>query len=172
MSSVNWASFTPFSPIWVSIISLSCPIALDTTSRTILNRTVKAEGGRRGWNVWSEYYGNTHYHPLEKDMATHPSALALRIPWTEEPGRLQSMRSQRVGTTERLTLLLLSCFSRVQLCATPWTAAYQALPSMGFSRQEYWSGVPLPSLMYIIICKIDSHWEFAVWLGTQTTCAL
>ena len=29
--------------------------------------------------------------------------------------------------------------------ATPWTAAYQALPSMGFSRQEYWSGVPLPS---------------------------
>ena len=35
-----------------------------------------------------------------------------------------------------------------QLCltlATPWTAAYQAPPSMGFSRQEYWSGVPLPS---------------------------
>ena len=31
--------------------------------------------------------------------------------------------------------------------ATPWTAAYQALPSMGFSRQEYWSGVPLPSPM-------------------------
>ena len=30
--------------------------------------------------------------------------------------------------------------------ATPWTAAYQAPPSMGFSRQEYWSGVPLPSL--------------------------
>ena len=31
------------------------------------------------------------------------------------------------------------------VAATPWTAAYQALPSMGFSRQEYWSGVPLPS---------------------------
>ena len=37
----------------------------------------------------------------------------------------------------------LSC---VRLLATPWTAAYQAPPSMGFSRQEYWSGVPLPSL--------------------------
>ena len=37
----------------------------------------------------------------------------------------------------------LSC---VWLLATPWTAAYQAPPSMGFSRQEYWSGVPLPSL--------------------------
>ena len=42
-------------------------------------------------------------------------------------------------------LLLLSRVRRVQLCATPWTAAYQAPPSMGFSRQEYWSGVPSPS---------------------------
>ena len=36
--------------------------------------------------------------------------------------------------------------SRVRLLVTPWTAAYQAPPSMRFSRQEYWSGVPLPSL--------------------------
>ena len=36
--------------------------------------------------------------------------------------------------------------SHVRLFATPWTAAYQAPPSMGFSKQEYWSGVPLPSL--------------------------
>ena len=35
--------------------------------------------------------------------------------------------------------------SRIRLLVTPWTAAYQAPPSMGFSRQEYWSGVPLPS---------------------------
>ena len=35
--------------------------------------------------------------------------------------------------------------SHVQLVVTPWTAAYQAPPSMGFSRQEYWSGLPLPS---------------------------
>ena len=35
--------------------------------------------------------------------------------------------------------------SQVQLFATPWTATYQALPSMGVSRQEYWSGLPLPS---------------------------
>ena len=45
-----------------------------------------------------------------------------------------------------LLLLLLSRLSRVRLFATPWTAAHQASPSMGFSRQEYWSGVPLPSL--------------------------
>ena len=35
--------------------------------------------------------------------------------------------------------------SHARLLATPWTAAYQAPPSMGFYRQEYWSGVPLPS---------------------------
>ena len=35
--------------------------------------------------------------------------------------------------------------SRVRLLATPWTAAHQAPPSMGFSRHEYWSGLPLPS---------------------------
>ena len=45
--------------------------------------------------------------------------------------------------------LLLSHFSRVRLCETSWTAAYQAPPSMGFSRQEYWSGVPLPSPPFI-----------------------
>ena len=42
--------------------------------------------------------------------------------------------------------------SRVQLFATPWTAAYQAPPPMGFSRQEYWSGVPLSSPIFIYIC--------------------
>ena len=38
--------------------------------------------------------------------------------------------------------------------ATPWTAAYQAPPSMGFSRQKYWSGVPLPSMMKVTMLPI------------------
>ena len=42
-------------------------------------------------------------------------------------------------------LLLLSHFSRVQLCATPETAAHQAPQALGFSRQEHWSGLPFPS---------------------------
>ena len=42
--------------------------------------------------------------------------------------------------------------SHVRLLATPWTGAYQAAPSTGFSRQEYWSGVPLPSPIYVYIC--------------------
>ena len=54
------------------------------------------------------------------------------------------------GLTEPRELVLLSHFSRVRLLATPWTAAYQAPPSMGFSRQKYWSGVPLPSLRELV----------------------
>ena len=73
--------------------------------------------------------------PLEKGKATYSSILAWRIPWTEEPGRLQSMGSQRVGHNSRtfttlplkmysfsklilLLLLLLSRVIRVGLCAT------------------------------------------------------
>ena len=44
-----------------------------------------------------------------------------------------------------LLLLLLSHFSCVRLCVTPETAAHQAPPSLGFSRQEHWSGLPFPS---------------------------
>ena len=44
--------------------------------------------------------------------------------------------------------------SPVWLLATPWTAAHQASPSMGFSRQEYWSKVPLPSLGILTTCPI------------------
>ena len=44
-----------------------------------------------------------------------------------------------------LLLLLLSRFGRVRLCATPQTAAHQAPLSLGFSRQEHWSGLPFPS---------------------------
>ena len=132
--------------------------------------------------------------PLEKDMATHSSILAWRIPWPEEPGRLESIRLQESDMTQQLNQccccyvtsvmphsvrphrhkptrlphpwdspgkntgvgchFLLQCMevksesevaSHVQLLEIPWTAAYQAPPSTGFSRQEYWSGLPFPS---------------------------
>ena len=59
----------------------------------------------------------------------------------------------------KLKVKSLSC---VWLVSTPWTAAYQASPSMGFSRQGYWSGVPLPSLPTLIMCRLfndgNSDW--------------
>ena len=45
--------------------------------------------------TWVQFLGRED--PLEKEMATHSSIFAWKIPWTEEPGRLQSMGSQRVG---------------------------------------------------------------------------
>ena len=53
-------------------------------------------------------------------------------------------------------------FSRVQLVVTPWTAGYQAPLSMGFSRQEYWSGVPLPS-PYAVLTGVISVNEYSDW---------
>ena len=57
--------------------------------------------------------------------------------------------------SERL-LLLLSRFSRVRLCATPQTAAHQAPPSLGFSRQEHWSGLVAISFSQCIKVKVKS----------------
>ena len=44
--------------------------------------------------------------------------------------------------------------SHVRLLATPWTAAYQVLPSMGFSRQEYWGGLPFPPPFFMHTCRL------------------
>ena len=54
-----------------------------------------------------------------------------------------------------LLLLLLSCFSCVRLYVTPWTAAHQAPLSLGFSRQEYWSGLPFPSPMHACVLLLQ-----------------
>ena len=66
----------------------------------------------------------------------------LPRPW-ESPGK-----NIGVGCHFLLQRVKVKSLSRVQLLATPWTAAYQAPPSMGFSRQEYWSGLPFPSPMH------------------------
>ena len=67
------------------------------------------------------------------------------------PGEADPCRLHHQGTGTlwlALLLLLLSHFSRVRLCATPETTAHQAPPSLGFSRQEHWSGLPFPSPMH------------------------
>ena len=53
------------------------------------------------WETWVQSLGQED--PLEKGMATHSNILAWRIPWTQEPSRLQSLKSRRVGMTEQLT---------------------------------------------------------------------
>ena len=81
----------------------------------------------------------TLFHPID---GSPPGSLV--------PGILQARTLEWVAISFssawkwKVKVKSLSC---VRLLATPWTAAYQAPPSMGFSRQEYWSGVPLPSPM-------------------------
>ena len=114
-------------------------------------------GSHRVRHNWSDL---ACMHALEKEMATHSSALAWRIPGTAEPGGLPSMGSHRVGHDWSdlaaaahpfmhwprgiCVYLKLSHFSPVQLFAALWAVACQAPLSMGFSKQEYWSGLPCP----------------------------
>ena len=64
-------------------------------------------------------------------------------PW-DSPGKNTGVGCHFLLQCMKVKVKSLSC---VRLLATPWIAAYQAPPSMGFSRQEYWSGLPLPSLV-------------------------
>ena len=80
-------------------------------------------------------------------------------PGSSIPGLLQARILEWItisfSNIPSVLLLLLSRFHCVQLCETPQTAVHQAPPSLGFSRQEYWSGLPFPSpislLQYIPI---------------------
>ena len=65
--------------------------------------------------------------------------------------------SSTAGFQQEVLLLLLSSFSHVQLCMTPQTAAHQAPPSLGFSRQQYWSGLSIPSPMHARMLSRFSH---------------
>ena len=93
----------------------------------------------------SDFTFTFHFHALEKDMAK----IVLRGKFTAIQSYLSKQQKSQINNlTFHLLLLLLSRFSCVRLCATPQTAAHQAPPSLGFSRQEHWSGLPFPSPMH------------------------
>ena len=85
-------------------------------------------------------------------------------PGSPVPGSLQAITLEWVAISFSNAWKLkvkVKLLSRVRLLATPQTAAYQAPPSMGFSRQEYWSGVPLPSptlCHYRIVKRSNGRW--------------
>ena len=98
-------------------------------------------------------------------------------PGSAVPGILQARTLEWVAisfSNARKWKVNVKSLSHVRLLATPWTAAYQAPPSMGFSRQEYWSGVPLPSpdnrvhqpLVILCITDIEVKWECSLKMTT------
>ena len=116
-------------------------------------------------------YGMIHEfacHPCSRAMLVFAAAAAKSLqlcptlcdpidsspPGSSVPGILQTRTLEWVAISFsnawkwKVKVKLLSC---VWLFATPWTAAYQAPLPMGFSRQEYWSGLPLPSLLVFSI---------------------
>ena len=88
------------------------------------------------WNI-RVYELDSIFTTIFKDKEA--GAQLLKVTMAEDVSCLTNIYS---------SLLPLSRFSRVRLCETPWTAAHQALPSLGFSRQEHWSGLPFPSPMH------------------------
>ena len=88
----------------------------------------------------SESAISIHISPLSQPSSHPPLSQPLQV-ITEHQAELPVLYS----SFPLLLLLLLSRFSRVRLCATPQMAAHQAPLSLGFSRQEHWSGLPFPS---------------------------
>ena len=89
-------------------------------------------------------------------------------------GILQARTLERVAisfSNEWKWKVKVKSLSRLQLLATPWTAVYQALLSTGFSRQEYWSGVPLPShskrCLFLHYWLHQSHWLCGSWQSVE-----
>ena len=93
-------------------------------------------------------------------------------PGSPVPGILQVRTLERVAISFSNAWkwkVKVKSLSPVWLLATPWTAAYQTPPSMGFSRQEYWSGVPLPSSLSLVeITKFKI--QFNPFLSLPHTC--
>ena len=95
----------------------------------------------------SDSYNPTGFSRLEYwSGLPFPSPGDLNDPGTE-PESLGLQSNLLPSELPWNCMLLLSHFSRVQPCVTPWTAAHQAPPSLGFSRQKHWSGLPFPSPM-------------------------
>ena len=97
------------------------------------------------------------HHSSKASVLLHSAFFIVQLshPYTTTGKTIALTRRTFVGKVMSLLfnmmsmlLLLLSRFSRVQLCATPQAEAHQAPLSLGFSRQEHWSGLPLPSRMH------------------------
>ena len=121
-----WLMYT-FPCYSFSCSTLSFPYA------SLVAQTVKRLPAMRETWVWSL----SQEDPLEKEMATHPSTLAWKIPWTEEPGRLQSMGSQRVGHDWETSLSFVSLLSPSPVVSTSWFSISASLfPADIFSEVE------------------------------------
>ena len=127
------------------------------------------------WDLFFRLSVNNLYRllqdiPLEKGMATHSNIIAWRIPWTEEPGRLQSTESQRVGhnwltghACKDCLLWLWDFFSPdPQVCSCLWHTSHHLL-CLWVSRV---AGINLMSFWFWLFSSFQSFWEY-LWRGSE-----
>ena len=96
---------------------------------------------------------NKHMKRCSTSLVTREVQMKTKIKYHCTPIRMGNIKIRDNTTGEDVekrgplctVACVLNCFSRVQLFATLWTVALQSPPSMGFSRPEYWSGLPFPS---------------------------
>ena len=113
----------------------------------------KIEGGRRRGRQrmrWLDGITNSMDMSLGKlwELVMDRETWRVAVPWVAKSRTQLSDLTGLIHLLPLILLLLLSRFSRVRLCVTPETAAHQAPPSLRFSRQEHWSGLPFPSPMH------------------------
>ena len=88
-----------------------------------------------------QYFG----HLMRRTDSLEKTLMLGKTEGRKRRGKKRMRWLHGITDSVNMLLLLLSRFSYVQLCATPLTAAHQAPPSLGLSRQEHWSGLPFPS---------------------------
>ena len=146
----NWSRIISFKK-WIELYSIK--IAID-----ICYHSIAEEEAVSLWDLRMTYIVGRNSHEYiaaaaAKSLQSCPTLcdpIDGSPPGPAVPGILQARTLEWVAissSNEWKWKVKVKLLSRVRLLATPWTAAYQAPPSMGFSRQEYWGGVPLPSPM-------------------------
>ena len=146
---LSLAGFAPdkIAPVFKMAVIASAPIKRYSSLSGSTRKTLTLSLSTFGW--FSLMYGNAAAAKSLQSCLTLCDPIDGSPRGFPVPGILQARTLEWVAISfsnawkwkEKVKL-----FSRVRVLATPRTAAYQAPPSMGFSRQEYWSGVPLPSL--------------------------
>ena len=123
----------------------------------VKNSPANAGDVRETW-VWSLGWDD----PLEEDIATHSRILAWRIPWTEEPGRLQSIVSHRVGHN-------LAHSAHMTELPPPWKIKPQAPVKTG-SRSTTLQGADVRTVLTSLFCPIDAFDEEYLPEFSQEAC--
>ena len=110
----------------------------------------------RMWNRLTRI--GLYRHEFQRNTIPEPMT---RMPSTRTEAGMTTIHPCPTADTcqKLLQCMKVKSLSHVRLFSTTWTAAYQAPPSMGFARQEYWSGVPLPSpgnLLYSMVIQVHA----------------